>query len=223
MPSAEDGRRATGRFGESAAAAALLRSGYTLVAQGWRCSLGEIDLIAMHGDQVVFVEVRTRRGDGAAESVDSRKRRKLTALAQHYLAARQLPDDTAWRIDVIAVTLDRGGRLMSVEHIPYAVEDERGVRGMCVDVGRSRWCLVGRSTLRPTAAFGTHRRSSLRVLCGLGSRHNQCFARGEHTLQRPNRFWVPKPLRARSPRGTGTRRRHRRRAIAGGRRGLLVR
>jgi putative endonuclease len=123
MPSAEDGRRAIGRFGESAAVAALTREGYMVVARGWRCSSGEIDLIATLGDQVVFVEVRTRRGVWAAESVDLRKRRKLTELAQLYLAEYQFPDDTPWRIDVVAVTLNRSGRLLSVEHIPYAVEE----------------------------------------------------------------------------------------------------
>jgi putative endonuclease len=123
MPSAEDARPATGRFGEAAAAAALVRAGYHIVARSWRCALGEIDLIAIDGDQVVFVEVRTRRGVGAAESVGARKQRKLIDLAQHYLAEQQVPDDTAWRIDVVAVTLDRSGRLVSVEHIPYAVEE----------------------------------------------------------------------------------------------------
>mgnify|MGYP005839873467 CR=1 FL=1 len=124
MPSA---RGRLGRFGELAAAAHLQRSGYTLIARNWRCSGGEIDLVARRGDQVVFVEVRTRRvrGPQAAlpeASVGAAKAQRLANLAHAYLAAAALPAEVPWRIDVIAVEVDGAGRVVRLAHIEHAVE-----------------------------------------------------------------------------------------------------
>lgn len=126
MPSA---KIRLGRFGEAAAAAYLQRNGFALVARNWRCPAGEIDLVATHGDQVIFVEVRTRRADGAMPalpetSVDALKARRLVQLAYTYLAEHEGSGDRAWRIDVIAVEVDRAGRIARLEHIEHAVELE---------------------------------------------------------------------------------------------------
>ncbi|NTW97526.1 MAG: YraN family protein, partial [Oscillochloris sp.] len=80
-------RRALGDFGESAARSHLLRAGYAILASNWRCRIGEIDLVARQGDQLVFVEVRTRRADGPIspeESISPAKRRRMLALADAY-------------------------------------------------------------------------------------------------------------------------------------------
>lgn len=124
MPSA-DTRRRLGDFGESAVAAYLVRQGYTILARKWRCTVGEIDLIACQGDQVIFVEVRTRRGlaQGCAEeSITPAKRNRLIQLAYTYLDAQHLDENSAWRIDVVAVQVDAAGRIASLTHIPHAVE-----------------------------------------------------------------------------------------------------
>src|SRR4051812_16499243 len=94
-----------GDFGEQAAATHLMRQGYELVARKWRCAAGEIDLLLRDGATLVFVEVRTRRGDSvgsAEESVGRAKQAKLITLAYTYLDAASLPDTTPWRIDVVA-------------------------------------------------------------------------------------------------------------------------
>lgn len=120
MPSA---RRRLGDLGERLALAHLRARGYTILAQNWRIAIGEIDLVAREGDQVVFVEVRTRRGAAPSpeESVSPRKQQRLIALAYSYLAEHQLPDDTPWRIDVIAVRLGADGPAQ-INHLVSAVE-----------------------------------------------------------------------------------------------------
>jgi putative endonuclease len=118
-----DKRRETGRRGEEAAAHYLAARGCRILHRNWRCRLGELDIVAEDRGTIVFVEVRTRAAHGrfgtAAESVDARKRRKLTSLAQVYLAmtGRQ---NVPVRFDVIACTAGPGGEL-DIEHIPGAI------------------------------------------------------------------------------------------------------
>jgi putative endonuclease len=124
MPST---RRALGDFGESTARSHLLRAGYQIVASNWRCPIGEIDLVARQGGQLVFVEVRTRRLDGPVapeESLSPAKRRRLAALALAYLAAASHADQPSFRIDLIAVAVDRTGRVAHLDHIVSAIEEQ---------------------------------------------------------------------------------------------------
>ena len=57
-----DPRRERGGTGEDAALAVYVRRGYRLVARNWRCKLGELDLVLVRGDTLVFCEVKARRG-----------------------------------------------------------------------------------------------------------------------------------------------------------------
>jgi putative endonuclease len=121
-----DLRKNLGDFGEQAAATYLAKRGYALLARKWRCPIGEIDLLMRDGSTLVFVEVRTRRGEGlgtAEESIDRAKQTKLIALAYAYLEATGVPDDRPWRIDVVAVNIDSAGRIAGLEHIRDAVEE----------------------------------------------------------------------------------------------------
>jgi putative endonuclease len=132
-----DLRKKLGDFGEQAAAAHLTRQGYELLARKWRSSNreigiggGEIDLVLRDSATLVFVEVRTRRmpGDrpgsaGAEESVGPLKQARLIALAYAYLEAAAVPAGTPWRIDVIALDIDRAGRIAGLRHIRDAVEE----------------------------------------------------------------------------------------------------
>jgi len=117
-----NGRKRLGAWGERIAATHLEAAGYHIVARNWRCRQGEIDLVARAGKMLVFVEVKTRRGrrmGAPEEAFTPRKARKLIQLAQLYLAEYDL--DVAWRIDLVAVELDKTGKLLRCEHIPNAV------------------------------------------------------------------------------------------------------
>lgn len=97
--------RSLGERGERAAAKHLEALGYTIVARGHRDRVGEIDLIAVDGRTVVFVEVktRTRTARGSPEdAVDDEKRRRLTRAALAYLKKKKLLQQ-ATRFDVVAV------------------------------------------------------------------------------------------------------------------------
>ena len=124
-----DERKATGARGEMIAGAYLRRKGFAIRATNWRCRLGEIDIVAQEGPVLVFVEVRTRssaRLGTPEESITPAKRRRLADLAQIYLlfldSAGQ-PWAGPWRIDVIALQMDRrGGETFTLNHLVNAIE-----------------------------------------------------------------------------------------------------
>jgi putative endonuclease len=114
-------RRSLGAFGEAAAVGYLVKQGYTFIARNWRCSQGEIDLIVQYGDQVVFIEVRSRRGQLPLDSITPAKQRRLRNLAYTYLNDHYPTGEPAWRIDVIAINIASNGSINALEHIEYAV------------------------------------------------------------------------------------------------------
>ena len=116
-PSA-DPRQSVGRIGEAAAATRLEESGLALLQRRYRRRLGEIDLIALEGELVVFVEVkarRTARYGWPAESVTPAKRRRIARVALCFLAERGWLDRPS-RFDVIEVYLE-GSTVKRVRHI----------------------------------------------------------------------------------------------------------
>ena len=118
-----DFRGQTGRRGENIAASWLISHGYRVIERNWRRPCGELDLIAECDGEVVAVEVKTRRGDAMGapeEAITPAKQRKLIATLQTYLMERGI-EQAAYRIDVIAVRLDRAGRWLETVHYPSAV------------------------------------------------------------------------------------------------------
>ncbi|MDI9447006.1 MAG: YraN family protein [Pelotomaculaceae bacterium] len=115
-------RKKLGRQGEDAAACYLEKNGYTLLRRNYTCRLGEIDIVAMDRDVLVFVEVRSRSSENyglAQESVTVRKKLKLRQLAWQYLKAAG-ETDRSCRFDVVAVLFNREGRVKRLEHIEDA-------------------------------------------------------------------------------------------------------
>jgi putative endonuclease len=111
-----DSRRAVGKNGEDLAAEHLRRKGYKILERNWRNGAGELDIVARHRDELVFVEVRTidRALFGLPEeSVGPAKQRKLARLATAYV--QHTKHEGEWRIDVVAI--DRDG----IRHIENAV------------------------------------------------------------------------------------------------------
>jgi putative endonuclease len=85
----------------------LLGHGLKLKERNYTCRLGEIDLILIEGQTLVFVEVRMRRNasfGGAAESITTRKRARLLAAARHYLAGKAAAP--ACRFDAVLIEGD---------------------------------------------------------------------------------------------------------------------
>jgi putative endonuclease len=110
-------RRLRGRAGEDAAAAALTARGYRVLVRNVRLGRGEIDLVCEHDGDVVFVEVKARRGDEfgtPAEAVNGRKQRALLSLAARYLR-RTGRGECVCRFDVVEVWLAAGDRPVRVD------------------------------------------------------------------------------------------------------------
>jgi len=113
---------ALGARGESLAADFLARVGLRIIDRNVRVPGGELDLVAADGDDVVFVEVKTRVGDAQSapdEAVTPAKLARIERLAAAYLDARGQTDN-AWRIDVVAVVVDPRGKVLRIEHLKGA-------------------------------------------------------------------------------------------------------
>jgi putative endonuclease len=119
-----DRRLPLGRRGENAAARYLRRLGYVIVARGHRDSVGEIDLVAVDGRTLVFIEVKTRTSQDTghpADAVDEKKQRRLTRLALSYMKRHDLLENSA-RFDVVAVMWPDKGSRPVIEHFQNAFE-----------------------------------------------------------------------------------------------------
>jgi putative endonuclease len=120
--------RRLGQWGERQARLHLEAKGYTIVATNFRCRAGEIDIVTRQSNELVFIEVKTRRGDAfgkGEESISEARAERLAAVAEEFLQSRPAEgyhSGTAWRIDLVCLNLDRSGKLLSVNHIPHAVE-----------------------------------------------------------------------------------------------------
>lgn len=111
MPRAEQplDRRARGDAVEHTALDYLQRQGLRLVARNARARGGELDLVMLDGETLVFVEVRYRAGrgfGGGAASIDPGKRRKLVRAAQAFLLRHPHYAEAPCRFDVIDASGD---------------------------------------------------------------------------------------------------------------------
>lgn len=100
-------RNRTGKWGETLARLKLLLLGYRIIETNYRTKGGEIDIVAKERGELIFIEVKTKRGEDYGppeEAVDHRKREKLSQLAMTYIAEKNLFDMPA-RFDVVAVDL----------------------------------------------------------------------------------------------------------------------
>jgi putative endonuclease len=117
------GRKETGILGEKIASDYLKKRGYRILEANYRCREGEIDLVARNKDYLVFIEVRTKRSlafGTPEESITAAKREKLRTVAAHYQQNHDsLPQ--LWRIDVVAIELDKRGKPSRIELIENAV------------------------------------------------------------------------------------------------------
>ncbi|MCL5438970.1 MAG: YraN family protein [Patescibacteria group bacterium] len=109
----------TAILGEDLAAKHLIKNGYKIVERNFRKGYGELDIIAIDKNVLVFIEVKTRKSmnfGGPFEAITPYKLRTLVKTAEYYKwSHKNLPDQM--RIDAIGITLDAGGSIMELEHI----------------------------------------------------------------------------------------------------------
>jgi putative endonuclease len=114
-------RRAAFRVGvtaESRAAAYLVGRGYAIAARRYKSPVGEVDIVARRGPELLFVEVKARhRLDDAAQSVTPRQQKRIVAAAEAWLA--QHPDDGTREIRFDVILVARSGR---TQHITAAFD-----------------------------------------------------------------------------------------------------
>jgi putative endonuclease len=111
-------RKRLGERGEDAAAAFLERVGISVVERNWRCPAGEIDIVALDGEEIVLVEVKTRRTVAKGtpeEAVTPAKRRRYAKLAAAYVQAAGI-SDVSVRFDVITLLVLAEDRALLRHH-----------------------------------------------------------------------------------------------------------
>lgn len=118
MDAPKNDHKTFGRFAEDLAAGHLSRTGYRILERNVRFRRGELDIVALQGDDLVFCEVKARRNlacGSAAEAIDLSKQRRLFFLAELYLqthpkffnhpcrfdAVLVYPQGACWRVEVI--------------------------------------------------------------------------------------------------------------------------
>ena len=115
-------KKSLGQRGEDAAAKFLKRKGYRLLARHLDSRLGDLDIVAVDGRTVVFVEVKTRTTTDAGhptEAIDQRKQRRMTQAALAFLKANRLLEEAA-RFDVVAITWAEDAARPTIEHFENA-------------------------------------------------------------------------------------------------------
>ncbi|MDQ2683319.1 MAG: YraN family protein [Chloroflexota bacterium] len=113
-----------GSVAERHARLLLERKGMKFLTANWRCASGEIDLVMQDGSEIAFVEVKARVGEraGTAEAaISAAKARKLLATGEWFLAEHAELGEPAWRIDLVAITIDSRGAVTRISHIPDVV------------------------------------------------------------------------------------------------------
>ena len=117
-------RTRLGTWGEELAGRFLSDKGYRILSTNYRSRHGEVDIVAQDGEELVFVEVRTRRGGsfGAPEeSLSKAKIRRLVNTCQDYLQ-NTAGQASPWRVDLVCIYLGPRRELQRIQHLPHAVQ-----------------------------------------------------------------------------------------------------
>lgn len=123
-----------GKLGEDIATQYLEKIGYQIIERNFQCKVGEIDIIAKDKDEIVFVEVKSRKVlsyGKPADAVNSVKKKHIYRTAQYYLLIHnQLEAYT--RIDVIEIYLNR--EKYKLNHIKQAIMDKTQEPNLNIDI-----------------------------------------------------------------------------------------
>jgi len=114
---------ALGRRGEEIACAHLIEAGFRVVARNWRCSVGEIDIVARDGPELVIVEVKTRSSEAFGhpfEAITPAKLKRLNLLGAAWTAAQESGRRQVFRVDVVGILYPSSGE-PTIEHLRAVV------------------------------------------------------------------------------------------------------
>ena len=122
-----DDRRATGKSAEDICAGQLRQRGWRILARNWRIRAGELDLIALNGQVLVVIEVKSnhlglRRGPTSPVlAVGPNKQRRIRRLASAWIAGHgRRVEFRDVRFDVVGITFDHEGRVVAWDHLEDA-------------------------------------------------------------------------------------------------------
>jgi putative endonuclease len=127
MESSGNRNRNTGTTGEAHARRYLEARGYRYVASNWFCRAGELDLVMLDGNELVIIEVKTRRGEAfghALAAVTREKVRRIMRSAEWFVQTHPQYEDLIWRCDIVGITIDARG-VARVEHEINALQWDR--------------------------------------------------------------------------------------------------
>ena len=118
------GNRSLGAYGEQRAARYLHGEGYQILTRNWQVREGEIDIIAELDGEVVFVEVKTRRGDlfgSPEESITHKKRKRIIKASLSFLQETK-NEDANWRVDLVAIYCTPEMEVIKIEHYENVIK-----------------------------------------------------------------------------------------------------
>lgn len=111
-----------GKSGEEIATKYLAKKGYKIMERNFRCNQGEIDIIAMDGEEIVFIEVKTRRNKNyglASEAVNKQKKKHLIKTIKYYIYIKNLEYEFI-RIDIIEIYIK--SKKAYINHIKQVID-----------------------------------------------------------------------------------------------------
>lgn len=115
-------RQQKGRLGEDVAASYLEAEGWEITDRNWRCPAGEVDIVAVRGEELAFVEVKTIDAYGpesASRLIDARKRSRIVESSKYFLSRKREYNCMSLRYDVILIregAVDRHLQRAFLEH-----------------------------------------------------------------------------------------------------------
>ncbi len=118
----KDNRKQLGKWGEQEAKRYLIRLGYLCIAENWRNRLGEIDLIFIDTDTVVFVEVRTKNNSNFGkgyESINIKKQLQIVKMANSFLHAKNWWNRPV-RFDIVSIDHMNGS--YEINHLKNVIQ-----------------------------------------------------------------------------------------------------
>lgn len=117
-------RHETGKIGENIAVSYLEKIGYKIIDRNFECKQGEIDIVALDNEEIVFIEVKTRASalyGLPKEAVNQTKKKHIYNSAEYYVFTHNLENDPI-RIDVIEIYKKQGK--FWVNHIKHAITEK---------------------------------------------------------------------------------------------------